>query len=73
MSRTWTPRKKTVEMDPSARPSRIRRDPPPAAAVPEKALQPFSTEREARIVVIGVLLFALAFFILSIGISDITS
>mgnify|MGYP000630873040 CR=1 FL=1 len=72
MSRQWTPRKKTVEMDPSARPSRIRRD-PPLAAPTEKALQPFSTEREARIVVIGVLLFALAFFILSIGISDITS
>lgn len=72
MSRKWTPKKKTVEMDAAARPSRIRRD-PPAAAVPQKALQPFSTEREARIVVIGVLLFALAFFILSIGISDITS
>ena len=72
MSKHWKPGKKTVELQPAARPSRIRRDPPPAAPA-EKGVQPYPTEREVWIVVIGVILFALAISALMIGISDITS
>ena len=51
--------------------SRIRRDPPP----PEKpkVLRSFySPEQEGWVVGIGVILFALAIFIISIGISEYT-
>jgi hypothetical protein len=68
VSKPLNPGKKTVEL----RPSRIRRDPPPAAPT-EKAVRPYPTEREVWIVAIGVILFALAISALMVGISDITS
>ena len=68
LTKQWKPRRRTAEL----RPSRIRRDPPPVAR-PAKAPRPYPTEREVAVVVIGVILFALAFFVLTFGISDITS
>lgn len=63
-------RRKTVELSPDApRPSRIRRDPVPAA--PErKSVVPYATEREAWVVVIGVVVFALAITIAIVGTSN---
>ena len=74
VSKQWTPRRQTVQLNPAAqqRPSRIRRDPPPAAPQP-KALNPYPTERETWAVAIGVVLFALAITIIIIGISDYTA
>ena len=43
MSRHWKPSKKTVELQPAARPSRIRRDP---VRLDEKKVQEVSEERE---------------------------
>lgn len=60
-------RKGTVEL----RPSRIRRE-PPAPAKQQRALRAYSTERETWTVVIGVLLFAIAFAVITIGFSDLT-
>jgi hypothetical protein len=71
VSKHWTPRKKTVELQPSARPSRIRRDPPPARV--EKKVRPYPTEREILVVVVGVILFALAFAVITFGVSVYTS
>jgi hypothetical protein len=66
-------RRKTVELrPPEARTSRIRREPPPAA--PErKSVQPYPTEREVWVVVIGVVLFAVAITIIIFGIGSYTS
>ena len=72
MSKIWKPAKKTVELDPAVRPSRIRRDPPLAQPV-QKAVNPYPTEREVWTVVIGVVAFAIAIAIIIIGISDATS
>jgi hypothetical protein len=73
VSRSWTPNKKTVELE--ARPSRIRREPvrsdKPADAVKWMRWDP--SEREAWIVVAGVVLFALAVSAVVIGISQVTS
>ncbi|HEX6219230.1 MAG TPA: hypothetical protein VFZ35_08160 [Sphingomicrobium sp.] len=64
--------KNKVEMArPEPRPSRIRRDPPP----PEKPRQLRtygSSEREQWIVVIGVILFALAIVVITLGVSEYT-
>jgi len=60
-------RRRTVDV----RPSRIRREPLPVVA--EKKVQPYPTEREIWIVVMGVILFALAIAALTVGISDVTS
>lgn len=71
MSKLTVTRKGATE----PRPSRIRREPPPPAQPMTLVgrLKPRSREWEIRVVLIGVVLFAIAFFILSIGISDITS
>ncbi|HVL79090.1 MAG TPA: hypothetical protein VM346_07350 [Sphingomicrobium sp.] len=71
MSKPLNPGRKAVELNPPARPSRIRRDPP--ARPVEKVINPYPTEREAWVVVIGVLSFALAIAIIIIGFSDYTS
>ena len=72
MSKQLKPGKKTVELMQASRPSRIRRDPPPAAAE-RKAVRPYPTEREIWIVAVGVVLFALAISIITFGFSQITS
>lgn len=56
----------------AARPSRIRREPPPMEK--PKSLRAYpTTERETWIVVIGVLLFGIAITIITLGISDFTN
>ncbi len=60
-------RRETVQL----RPSRIRRE--PVAVQAEKKVNPYPTERETWIVVIGVILFAIAIAALTVGISDVTS
>lgn len=72
MSKPSKPGKKTVELQAAARPSRIRRD-PPAPAAQKKAVNPYPTEREVWIVVVGVVLFALAISIITFEFSQITS
>ena len=52
--------------------SRIRRD-PPAPPREQKAMRTYPTERETWTVVIGVLLFAIALAIITVGVSDFTS
>ena len=73
VSKQWKPSKPTVELAPGvARPSKIRREPPPPP-VEHKSIRPYPSEREIWTVAIGVLLFALAIAIITIGFSDITS
>ena len=63
--------KVSAGLQPATRPSRIRREPPPAPTMTDKkALQPYATEREMWTVVIGVVLFALAITIATVGISN---
>ncbi len=61
-------RKNAVDLTaPALRVSRIRRDPPP----PEKKVSAGEIkEREARGVVIGIIVFALALFLLLIGVTN---
>ena len=68
MSKPFKPGRQSVEL----RPSKIRREPPAPAPQP-KTLQPYPTEREAWTVALGVILFAIAVTIITLGISDITS
>jgi hypothetical protein len=63
--------KPTVELQSGARPSRIRRDPPPP--VEQKSVRAYPTEREIFFTVLGVILFALAVVIITFGVSDFTS
>ena len=74
MNRLWSPRKQTVELEQTPRPSRIRREPVRA----DEAAGPVSkfwnpSEWETWVVVVGVILFALALTALSIGVSEVTS
>ena len=68
MSKKWTPRRETAPLS-SARPSRIRREPPPPAPA-RKSLQTYPSEREAWVVAIGVILFALAITVITVGVSN---
>lgn len=64
-------RKATVALPREAvRVSRIRRDPPPK---PDRTVLRERQEQEARIVALGVLLFALAIAVLVVAISDYTN
>ena len=58
--------KKSVNLAAPVRVSRIRRDPPPIA---KKIVERDPDERDARVVVIGVVAFALAIFIITLGFS----
>lgn len=61
--------KRSVDLSaPAVRGSRIRRDPPPQS--PEKVSEIDPEDRDARIVVIGVVTFALAIAVLVIGVSS---
>jgi hypothetical protein len=61
--------KQSVDLAASgARASRIRRDPPP---VVKEIVVPDRDGRDARIVVIGILAFALALLIIMIGLSSV--
>ena len=71
MAGPWTPKKKTVELQPAARPSRIRRDPVPAATLVQP--RPRNREREMWVGVAGITVMAIALAVLAVGISDSTS
>ena len=71
MSKHWKPGKKTVELQPAARPSRIRRD--PVRLLEKVEAKPASPEREAWATAGGVVLFGLVCTALILGISEITS
>jgi micrococcal nuclease len=72
MSKPWKPGRKTVELQPGARPSRIRRDPVRLLDKVEPPTPP-SPEREIWVGIAGVVLFAAACAALTVGISEITS
>ena len=73
MSKHWNPRKKTVVLEPAARPSRIRRDPVRRPSEAElKKVEVSSREREMWGGVTGILLFAVALAVLIIGVSIAT-
>jgi hypothetical protein len=61
MSRKWEPKKSTVELDPAARPSRIRRDPLHVKQAEQLSQNAWwdSREWEVRLAIIGIVLFAL--------------
>lgn len=71
MSKTWTPKKDTVELAPS----RIRRDPVPIEKAADAAKRVYwdPSEWETRFVIAGVVMFALALSTAIIGISHMTS
>ena len=70
MSKPWTPKRQTVELQPS----KIRREPPPQPSLLKQALLPDdATERETWTVVIGVMLFGVAITFLTIWFSDFTA
>ena len=69
MNKERSLRRKTVDLKPGARPSRIRRDPVPVVGNDRKSLEPIAPEREAWVVVIGVILFALALTVITVGAS----
>ena len=70
MNKERTLRRKTVDLEPGARPSRIRRDPVPVGGTPKKAVNAYPSEREVWTVVIGVVLFALAITVAIVGTSN---
>ncbi|MEO5773441.1 MAG: hypothetical protein ABIQ32_04905 [Sphingomicrobium sp.] len=72
MSNNWTSRRKKVDLRPPQPGSRIRRDPPPLPEKP-KELRAYPTDRDTWVVVIGVALFGIAFFIITFGISEYTN
>ncbi len=69
MSKHWNPGKLPVEL----RPSRIRRDPAPAAKPGADRAYSDPSEWETWVVVVGVALFGLAIATIVIGFSHITS
>lgn len=62
MRKQWKPNKKTVDLHPPARPSRIRRDPVRTAETQQLLRNAWweSREWEIRLALIGILVFALA-------------
>lgn len=71
VSKQWKPGKNTVELNGPARPSRIRREPPPRPETvvdPDKA-QWSSNEREIWLAIVGIVLFALAINAVVLGVS----
>lgn len=73
MSRESKIRKKTVELEGAPRPSRIRRDPVPDQPRGLAGVDWGSREWEIRLALAGMVLFALALWAVTIGISEITS
>ena len=69
MSKPFKPGKSSVEL----RPSRIRREPPPPPKGEGMRTYWDASEWESWVVVVGVVLFALALSVISIGFGVITS
>ncbi len=72
MSKPWKPSKKTVELQAEVRPSRIRRDPVRVADGAERKAYWRSAEWDRKFAVMGITLFALAIFVVTVGFSAIT-
>lgn len=76
MTKQWNPRKETVELQQAPRPSRIRREPvsPPPDKKPGMLdkVDWHSREMEIAFGIGGILLFALAIDLITLGISAIT-
>jgi len=75
MSRKWEPKKQTVELDPAARPSRIRREPPPPPGKLDAIASKVdwdSREWEVRFAVVGVAAFAIALCIIAVAFAGYT-
>ena len=66
MSKHWKPGRQTVALQPAPRPSRIRRDPLLVKPI-EKKVAPPSREQEIWLGVTGILLFALAIAVATMG------
>jgi endonuclease YncB( thermonuclease family) len=73
VSKHWKPGKKTVELEGAARPSRIRRDPLLVASPADVDKKAYwrTAEWDRRFAVIGITIFALAIFVVTIGVSAI--
>ena len=71
MARSWSPKKKVVELQPEARPSRIRRQHVPAASLVKP--KPRNREREMWLGVGGITIMGIALAVLAIGVSHSTS
>jgi hypothetical protein len=70
MSKSWNPKRPTVELQPS----KIRREPPPETRTAKLTVLPEDeSDREAWTVVIGVVLFALAITLIIFCVSSYTS
>lgn len=71
MAAPLKPEKKTVELQPQARASRIRRDPlvVKEAAAEAKGVRWRTSEQEITYAIVGIVLFALAINIIVIGIA----
>ncbi|MFL6763944.1 MAG: thermonuclease family protein [Sphingomicrobium sp.] len=68
MTKALNPRKKTVELQPPARPSRIRREPPP----PQKKAEAIAPEIEVVGGMTGVIVFAITIAAIILGVSAYT-
>ena len=73
MGKMIKPGKTSVELRPSERPSRIRRDPVPPEKPTSLKVPWVSHEREIWLALIGIVLFALAINAISIGFGAITN
>lgn len=74
MGKQWEPKKKTVELEEAARPSRIRRQPPPVENAITRKLDRIdwsSRQWEIRLAIIGIILFALALDVIAFGFSAV--
>lgn len=71
MSKHWKPGRETIALQPAPRPSRIRRDPQLVKPI-EKQVVPPSREQEIFLGVAGIVLFALAIAVATMGFSVIT-
>jgi len=74
MGKQWEPKKKTVELEPAQRPSRIRRQPPPVENAITRKLDRIdwtSRQWEIRLAIIGIVLFALALDVIAFGFGSI--
>jgi len=71
VSKHWKPGRETVALQPAPRPSRIRRDPLLVKPI-EKKVAPPSRDQEIWLGITGILLFALAITVATMGFSVIT-
>ena len=72
MSKLLKPGKKSVELNPAVRPSRIRRDPVPADKPRVDKVRWRTDEREIKLAILGIIAFALAINVITLAISAYT-